>query len=135
MALVVDASVGLKWALKEPDSELAQALALTEPQLLLPDFWLIEATNVLWSKVRRRQLTPVQAREGLGLLLGFFEPTSTQDMRLHGVALDIGIAIDHPTYDTLYLAFAVALGASAVVTADMAFARAVRTHPVLGTWR
>jgi len=34
-------------------------------------------------------------------------------MRLHDVAFDIGVTIDHPTYDTLYLAFAIAVGANA----------------------
>ena len=43
--------------------------------------------------------------------------------RRTGAALDIGIAINHSTYDTMYLAFAMATGASAVVTAY-----GVRTH-------
>lgn len=129
MALVVDASVALKWALAEPDSPLAEALLRNEPDILVPDFWLHEATNVLWLKARRKLLTRAEARAGLGLLRAAVEPIPTASMRLHDAALDIGMMIDHPVTDTLYLAFAVATGASAVVTADMAFARAVRTHP------
>lgn len=129
MALVVDASVGLKWVLDEPDSHLAEGLVRTEPDLLVPDFWLHEATNVLWLKVRRRLFTPNEAREGLTLLRALVQPTLTAHMRLHDMALDIGIVINHPTYDTLYLAFAIAMGASAVVSADAAFVQAVRTHP------
>ncbi len=129
MALVVDASVGLKWVLEEPDSHLAEALVRTEPDLLVPDFWLHEATNVLWLQVRRRLFTPDEAREGLNLLRALVEPTSTAHMRLHDVALDIGIVINHSTYDTLYLAFAIAIGASAVVSADAPFVQSVRTHP------
>jgi predicted nucleic acid-binding protein len=68
LVLVVDASVGLKWVLEEPDSHLAQALATGGEELLLPDFWLGEATNVLWLQVRRRVLTAEEAREGLALL-------------------------------------------------------------------
>ena len=34
----------------------------------------------------------------------------------------------HSTYDTLYLAFAVAMGASAVMAADSQFLRSMRTH-------
>ena len=119
MALVVDASVGLKWVLEEPDSDLAEALVRIEPDLLVPDFWLNEAINVLWLQVRRKLFTPDEAREGLALLQAQIEPTPTAHMRLHEVALDIGIAINHSTYDTLYLAFAVAMGANAVVTADV----------------
>jgi predicted nucleic acid-binding protein len=129
VALVVDASVGLKWVLQEPDSRRAESLARVEPDLLVPDFWLHEATNVLWLNVRRRLFTAQQARAGLDLLRAIVEPTPTAHLRLHDVALDIGIAIDHPTYDTLYLAFAIAMGASAVVSVDAAFIRSVRTHP------
>ena len=129
MALVIDASVGLKWILQEPDSHLAEALVRIEPDLLVPDFWLNEATNVLWLQVRRKLFTPEEAREGLALLRAQVEPTPTAHMRLHDLALDISIAIDHPTYDTLYLAFAVAMGASAVVAADGPFVQSIRAHP------
>ena len=128
MALVVDASVGLKWVLQEPDSHLAEALVRIEPDLLVPDFWLNDATNVLWLQVRRKLFTPGEAREGLALLrAGPIDPTP--HMRLHDLALDFSIAIDHSTYDTLCLAFAVAMDASAVVTADRPFLRSIRTHP------
>jgi predicted nucleic acid-binding protein len=129
VALVVVASVGLKWILQEPDSHLAEALVRSEPDLLVPDFWLNEATNVLWLQVRRKLFTPDEAREGLALLRAQVEPTPTAHMRLHDLALDIGIAIDQSTCDTLYLAFAVAMGASAVVVADGPFLQSMRTHP------
>lgn len=129
MAIVVDASVGLKWVLQEPDSHLAQALVRSEPEIVVPDFWLNEATNVLWLRVRRNMLTPDEARTGLALLRAQVEPTPTTGMELHQVALDIGIAVGHPTYDALYVAFAVATGARAVVTADRRFERAMRSHP------
>ncbi|HLY54011.1 MAG TPA: type II toxin-antitoxin system VapC family toxin [Stellaceae bacterium] len=131
MSFVVDASVGLKWVLREPDSDLAAAFVQTEPDLLVPDFWLNEATNVLWLQVRRKLLTPDEAREGLALLRAQIEPTPTAQMNLHEAALDIGIAANHSTYDTLYLAFAVAVGASAVVVADNAFIRSISAHPTL----
>ena len=77
MALVVDASVALKWVLDEPDSHLAQALAEGDEALLMPDFWLNEACNVLWLQVRKRIFSPDEAREGLALLRGVVEPTPT----------------------------------------------------------
>jgi predicted nucleic acid-binding protein len=127
--LVVDASVGLKWVLSEPDGHLAEALLRLEPSLVVPDFWLNEATNVLWLQVRRGILAAEEAREALGMLQAQLEPTPTTTMRLHDMALDIGIALNHPPYDTLYLAFALAVGASAVIVADAPFARAVRSRP------
>ena len=129
MPLVVDASVALKWVLQEPDSHFAEALLRIEPDLLIPDFWLGEATNVLWLQVRRKLLTPEEAREGLALLRTQIPPTPTTDMDLHDVALEIGMAVNHSTYDTLYLAFAIAMGASGVVVSDGPFVRDMRTHP------
>jgi predicted nucleic acid-binding protein len=69
LPLVVDASVALKWVLQEPDSHLAEALVRVEPDLLIPDFWLGEATNVLWVQVRRKLLTGRRSR-GAGFAAG-----------------------------------------------------------------
>ncbi len=66
MALVVDASVGLKWVLPERDSHMAQALAVSDETLLVPDFWLGEATNVLWLQVRRSCLPSFRFNDGDG---------------------------------------------------------------------
>jgi predicted nucleic acid-binding protein len=129
LALVVDASVALKWVLQEPDSHLADALFRIEADLMVPDFWLGEVTNVLWLQVRRKLFTPVEAREGLTLLRTLIEPTATDGMELHEVALELGIAVNHSTYDTLYLAFAIAMGATGVVVSDGAFVRDMGLHP------
>lgn len=129
MTLVVDASVALKWVLDEPDSHLAQALAEGEEELLVPDFWLHEATNICWLQVRKGKWSADEAREGLALLRTLVPPTPTADLDLHEVALDIGIAVNHSTYDTLYLAFAIAMGARGVVVADGPFVRAMARHP------
>jgi len=127
--LVVDASVALKWVLAEPDSHLAEALARSGEELLIPEFWLNEATNVLWLQVRRNLLTADEAREGLALLRAQVEPTPTAELGLHDVALEIGLTVEHSTYDTLYVAFALAVGATNVVVADGPFVRAMARHP------
>jgi hypothetical protein len=57
------------------------------------------------------------------------EPTPAAHMRLHVAALEIGIGTNHSTCDTMYLAFAIAMGATAVVTADGAFVRSRQSHP------
>ncbi len=69
----------------------------------------------------RKLFTPDEAREGLQLLKAQIEPTPTADLHLHAPVFDISVAVSHSTYDTLYLAFAVAMGASAVVAADGPF--------------
>ena len=129
VSLVVDASVGLKWVLDEPDSHWAEALARGDEELLMPDFWLHEATNVCWLQVRKQVWTPEEAREGLALLKAQVPPTSTGELDLHGVALGLGMAVNHSTYDTLYVAFAVAMGARGIIAADSPFVRDMRRHP------
>ena len=129
MAFVVDASVGLKWVLPEPDSPLAERLVRSTAELLVPDFWLNEACNVLWLQVRRKLFTPDEAREALALLRAQVEPTPTADLALHDIALEIGLTINHSPYDTLYVAFALAMGADKVVVADGPFVAAMRGHP------
>ena len=84
---------------------------------------------MLWLQVRRKRLTPDEAREGLALLQSQLAPTPTVGMGLHDVALDIGLAVNHSTYDTLYVAFAVAMGATSVIVADGPFVAAMARHP------
>jgi hypothetical protein len=69
------------------------------------------------------------AWNGLALLRAAVEPVNTADMNLHDVALEIGLAINHSTDDTLYVAFAIAMVATGVVVSDAPFIRAMRTHP------
>jgi hypothetical protein len=44
------------------------------------------------------------------------------------VALEIGLAVSQSTYDTLCVAFAIAMGADKVVAADGRFIRKMRGH-------
>lgn len=129
MAIVADASVGLKWVLAEPDSALAQAVAAGDEELMVPDFWLNEACNVLWLQVRRNLLTRTEAEEGLSLLRAQVEPTPTAGLELQGIALEIALAVNHSPYETLYVSFALAVGARKLLVADRRFAAAMRGHP------
>jgi predicted nucleic acid-binding protein len=104
--LVVDASVGLKWVLREDDSELADHLLTSGHDLLVPDFWLNEATNALWVQVRRRLMTGDAARQGLAMLRSALEPAATQALSLHEAALDVSLAVGVSPHDALYAAFA-----------------------------
>ena len=129
MKLVVDASVGLKSVLREADSELAEGLLASREDLLIPDFWLNEATNALWVQVRRRLMTGDAARQGLAMLKSTLEPAATAAMDLHRPALDISLAVGLSPLDALYAAFALAIGADRVVAADRPFLAALRRHP------
>jgi predicted nucleic acid-binding protein len=129
VVLVVDASVGLKWVLPEADSPQALALLDSDEDLLVPDFWLNEATNVLWLQTRRKLMTPDEVRIRLKVLSSALAPTPTADLDLHMAALEIGLAVNHSPYDCLYAAFAIAMGADRVVVADGPYLKAMQTHP------
>jgi predicted nucleic acid-binding protein len=59
--IIVDASVAVKWVVSESGSIEAAAL-LDQGRLGAPTLWLSEASNALWAKVMRQQLTPEEAR-------------------------------------------------------------------------
>lgn len=115
--------------LPEDDSPQALALLASNEDLLVPDFWLNEATNVIWLQVRKKLMTPEEVRTRLQVLTSVLAPVPTADLGLHMAALDIGLAVNHSPYDCLYAAFAVAVNADRLVVADGPFLKAMRTHP------
>jgi predicted nucleic acid-binding protein len=112
--LVVDASVAIKWVIEEPGT--AEALALRRYQLAAPDLLVPECANILWKKVRRKELSEAEALLAARLLER--AEIDLAPMRpLLELATRLSIALDHPAYDCLYLALAQSIG-SAFITAD-----------------
>jgi predicted nucleic acid-binding protein len=116
MALIIDASVAIKWFVEEPGSESARHLWRNERHLLAPDLIVPEVCNTIWRKARVGQATPAQADEVVvrmqhGVLE--FRPT----IPLAARAMALSLALDHPAYDCFYLALA-ERERSVVVTAD-----------------
>ena len=126
MRIVIDASVAVKWVLRETDSNEADAL-LDDNDLIAPALWLAEAANALWRNVRVGQITSAQASARSAELLR--APVATLPIEPHVErALALAIALDHPIYDCLYLAVALHHDTH-VVTADRRFtAAAVRSE-------
>jgi len=56
-ALIVDASIALKWGVDEVGTPEALALKRTH-RLAAPDLLVAECANILWKKVRRGELSP-----------------------------------------------------------------------------
>ena len=125
--IVVDASIALKWVLPEADSDKARALH--KQTLAAPALWLSEVSNVLWRHVRLKQLTDGEAKR-LFVQLTRAAIKAVPIERDAERALEIGLEIDHPTYDCLYLALAVR-ETTYMVTADTRFALTVRRD---GRW-
>jgi predicted nucleic acid-binding protein len=124
--VVVDASIALKWVLNEPDSTAAE-MVLERYRLAAPDLLVIECANAFWARIRRRTMSPAEARAALSDLLAV-DIDYEADHGLAAAALSLAADLDDPVYDCTYLALALERG-SQVMTADRRFAAAVGAHP------
>ena len=126
MTVIVDASVAVKWLLKEEGSEAAKRL-IADEVLAAPELLFIECANVLRTKQRAGELTPELVREAFTVLDAV--PVRPIPIRAHVAAAHaIAMELNRSAYDSLYLAVALAERAG-LVTADEKFASAVRAHP------
>ena len=109
MICVVDASVVLKWFLREPDSAAADALLENlndEVELLAPDLILVETESALWKRVMvRREISADEAtpiyRDFLTLPLTLIASEAVAD-----AALQIALQHKHSVYDAFDRALA-----------------------------
>jgi predicted nucleic acid-binding protein len=97
--LMVDASVALKWPLPGKDSE--RTLGLTGRSVpAAPELMLVEAASALWTLVKRRQLTPVEARASLSDLQTV--PIEyVADRQSTPAALSLAADLGYPVHDCL----------------------------------
>jgi predicted nucleic acid-binding protein len=122
-ALVIDASVAVKWVVEEDGTPLALALR-QKARLIAPELLVGECANILWKKVRRRELLKDEALLAARLLQ--VAELELLPMRpLFETATRISIELDHPAYDCVYLALA-ATNKCRFVTADERFVRKLR---------
>lgn len=127
MAIVVDASVALKWVIEEEGSDAARSL-IESDELAAPDLLFIECANVLWAKVRRKQIQRPDAMAAFAAIEA--APISSVPSRAHAASAQaIAFELDQTAHDSLYLAMALAERAT-LITADEAFGRAALAHPV-----
>src|SRR5258708_17782344 len=93
-------------------------------KLIAPELMLAECANILWKKVRRGELSKDEALLAARLLQSAdLELLPTRS--LLDAATLIVIDLDHPAYDCLYIALAVANNC-VFVTADERLLRKVR---------
>lgn len=135
--VVVDASLAIKWVLKEPYTEQALALAVewtvagTRP--LSPCLLLVEATNVLH---RRATLGHISLSQAGQLLAGLLDMgiEIRESPQIHFRALELAQELRMPAvYDTHYLALADILGCD-FWTADERFYNSVRERQPRVRW-
>jgi predicted nucleic acid-binding protein len=126
--IIVDASVAVKWVVSESGSTEAAAL-LDEGRLGAPTSWLSEASNALWAKVMRHQLTPEEAR-GQAAELADAPVVPIALPGLLPVAMRLALELEHPIYDCFYLSAAMQRDTH-VVTADRRFFEKATGQPAL----
>ncbi len=121
--LVIDASIAVKWVVEE--SGTADALILLQrTKLIAPELLLAECANILWKKVRKKELS---AEEGLlaARILQGAEIELWPMRSLLEEATRLAVKLDHPAYDCVYLALALERDCR-FVTADEHFLRKVK---------
>lgn len=103
--LVIDASIAIKWVVEEEGTELALALR-QQARLMAPDLLVPECANILWKKVKRKELTKDEALLAARLLQSV-EIELAPSRTLMEAATRLAIELDHPAYDCLYFALSV----------------------------
>jgi predicted nucleic acid-binding protein len=127
MAIVVDASIALKWVIDE-DGSLAARQLIQDEELVAPDPIFIECANALWAKVRRKQIDRADAMAAFAAIEA--APITSISGRVHAASAQaIAFELEQTAYDSLYLAIALAERAR-LVTADEVFCGAAQAHPV-----
>lgn len=125
--MIVDASVAVKWLIREEGDERARAL-LDRIDLMAPSLIHVEVANVIWRKRRRGELD--DRRDLLALPASLASLVQGVDeVALLPRALELAFMLDHAIYDCVYLALAEASG-DVFVTADDAFRRKVERTPL-----
>lgn len=118
---VVDASVGIKFFLKEEHSDHVDALfshLSDKPpaRFYVPDFFYIECANILWKHVQRYNYPTDIAKQNIADLIAL--PLRSIPMEaLTEDALVLAAKYNHPAYDAAYVTLATRL-ALPLVTAD-----------------
>ncbi len=124
-SVVIDASIAIKWVVDERGT--AAALQLREQRRpIAPDLLVGECANILWKKVRRRELSHREALLAARLLQGA-ELELLPTLSLLETATLIAIELAHPAYDCVYIATAAANNCP-FVTADERLVRKVSQH-------
>jgi predicted nucleic acid-binding protein len=129
---ILDASVAVKWFIREISSDEADRLLGSAEPLFAPDLFVIEVAAALVRKANMDKSNRSASEAGLASFAEMLahdvvriEATRIPDMMAASrLALDLG----HPLKDCIYLALAMKMGCE-LLTCDLRFATKAR-----GTW-
>jgi predicted nucleic acid-binding protein len=125
---VVDSSVAIKWYVPEIHKAAADRVLASGAALHAPDFLDVEMAAILWKKLRRGELTRLDADDILSDLAGITALARHMSSPLVVRAFDLANQTGRTVYDSLYLSLAVQLSGQ-LVTADDRLANAIATTP------
>jgi len=128
MALVIDASVVIKWYVTENDSDAATALLDAEQNFLAPDLLFAECASILAKLVRRGAMTTQRSLEIIAAIIDGPFATVT-NAQLVDDALRISLSAPGVSpYDAQYVALAILFNTNCV-TADRKLVERLRGMP------
>jgi len=128
LPLVIDASVAAKWIKPEVHSAYAARVLQGPYALFAPDLLWPEVGNILWKSIQRGEIAPVEAHEGLRMLLRY-PITVVPGQSLITAALDIALQYQQTVYDALYVALATSRDCQ-LVTADRSLHDGLKNTPL-----
>ena len=121
---VIDASVAIKWFV--PEILEAEAKRWLDPAYILyaPDLLPSEFGNILWKKVRRKEIDEAEAKR-IASVFQLAPIVFLYSLSLLTDALNIAQSTGSTVYDAMYLATAIKQGCQ-LVTADRRFYNALQ---------
>lgn len=118
--IVIDASVAVKWIVREAHHERALDVLDQEWERIAPDLILPEVANVLRKKLKNREISQDQIPIGLESI-SVAIPRLVPSSELANDAMALSLELDHSVYDCFYLACA--LGRGVLLSSDLRFIR------------
>jgi predicted nucleic acid-binding protein len=123
LAVVIDASIAIKWFVAEPNSDVADRLLQQRIDLHAPILLMSEFANGLWKNFRKELIDRVQAEASLRSIRRTIAHWHATEPMLDR-ALELSLRLDHHIYDFIYAALAERNGLQCV-TADRRFMRTI----------
>lgn len=126
--IIVDASVAIKWFVPEIHAKAAIRLLDEKCKLVAPSLILADIGNILWKKIRLKELT-------LNIATAILEDFKKMPLELHEhemlieLAWKIATTYNCTIYDSLYVALA-KIEKGLLVTADNAFYNTFKIMPL-----
>jgi predicted nucleic acid-binding protein len=122
--LLVDASVAVKWLVRENKTDEARRLLDPAYRLYAPDLFPVEVINTIARRVRRKELSRRDAIERIRVFNAI--PVSLHDYHASlAEATSLALSYGQALYDCIYLALAARMGLP-YVTADERFINGVQ---------